>query len=62
MNNVAGLGNKDGSKRAFDLYTKVRYLQQLNGGRGVVFATATPVMNSMSEMYIMQKYLQPRPS
>ena len=59
MNNVAGLGNKDGSKRAFDLYTKVRYLQKLNGGRGVVFATATPVMNSMSEMYIMQRYLQP---
>lgn len=59
MNNVSGLGNKDGSKRAFDLYTKVRYLQQLNGGRGIVFATATPVMNSMSEMYIMQKYLQP---
>ena len=59
MTNVAGLGNKDGSKRAFDLYTKVRYLQQFNGGRGIVFATATPVMNSMSEMYIMQKYLQP---
>lgn len=58
MNNVSGLGNKDGSQRAFDLYTKVRYLQQLNGGRGIVFATATPVMNSMSEMYIMQKYLQ----
>lgn len=59
MSNVAGLGNKDGSKRAFDLYTKVRYLQKLNGGKGIVFATATPVMNSMSEMYIMQKYLQP---
>ena len=59
MTNVSGLGNKDGSGRAFDLYTKVRYLQQLNGGRGIVFATATPVMNSMSEMYIMQKYLQP---
>ena len=59
MTNVAGLGNKDGSKRAFDLYTKVRYLQKLNGGKGIVFATATPVMNSMSEMYIMQKYLQP---
>ena len=59
MTNVSGLGNKDGSKRAFDLYTKVRYLQQFNGGRGIVFATATPVMNSMSEMYIMQKYLQP---
>ncbi len=59
MTNVAGLGNKDGSKRAFDLYMKVRYLQQLNGGKGIVFATATPVMNSMSEMYIMQEYLQP---
>ena len=59
MTNISGLGNKDGSKRAFDLYAKVRYLQKLNGGKGIVFATATPVMNSMSEMYIMQKYLQP---
>lgn len=59
MTNIAGLGNKNGSARAFDLYTKVRYLQGLNGGRGIVFATATPVMNSMSEMYIMQQYLQP---
>lgn len=58
MNNVAGLGNTEGSQRAFDLYTKIRYLQGLNGGRGIVFATATPVMNSMAEMYIMQKYLQ----
>ena len=58
MNNISGLGNKDGSQRAFDLYTKVRYLQKLNSGRGIVFATATPVMNSMAEMYIMQKYLQ----
>ena len=58
MQNVAGLGNKDGSQKAFDLYMKVRHLQSLNGGRGIVFATATPVMNSMSEMYIMQKYLQ----
>ena len=59
MSNVSGLGKAEGVQRAFDLYTKVRYLQQLNGGRGVVFATATPVMNSMTEMYIMQKYLQP---
>lgn len=59
MTNIAGLGDKKGSARAFDLYTKVRYLQGLNGGRGIVFATATPVMNSMSEMYIMQQYLQP---
>ena len=58
MNNVSGLGNKEGSQKAFDLYMKVRHLQSLNGGRGIVFATATPVMNSMSEMYIMQKYLQ----
>lgn len=58
MKNISGLGNTDGSQRAFDLYTKVRYLQGMNGGRGIVFATATPVMNSMAEMYIMQKYLQ----
>lgn len=58
MTNVSGLGNTNGSQRAFDLYTKIRYLQGLNGGRGIVFATATPVMNSMAEMYIMQKYLQ----
>ena len=58
MSNISGLGNTNGSQRAFDLYTKVRYLQGLNGGRGIVFATATPVMNSMAELYIMQKYLQ----
>ena len=59
MTNVAGLGPSRGAQRAFDLYTKVRYLQGLNGGRGIVFATATPVMNSMVELYIMQRYLQP---
>lgn len=59
MTNVAGLGTTKGVQRAFDLYTKVRYLQGLNGGRGIVFATATPVMNSMVELYIMQRYLQP---
>lgn len=58
MKNISGLYSADGSQRAFDLYTKVRYLQGMNGGRGIVFATATPVMNSMAEMYIMQKYLQ----
>lgn len=59
MTNVAGLGPSKGAQRAFDLYTKIRYLQGLNGGRGIVFATATPVMNSMVELYIMQRYLQP---
>lgn len=58
MTNVSGLGTRDGSQRAFDLYEKVRYLQKTNGGRGIVFATATPVMNTMAETYIMQKYLQ----
>lgn len=58
MSDVADLGNKEGSKRANDLYMKVQYLQGLNGGRGVVFGTATPVMNSVVEMYSMQKYLQ----
>jgi len=58
MNGVSDLGNKEGSARAFDLYSKVQYLQKLNGGRGIVFATATPVMNSAVEMYTMQRYLQ----
>ena len=58
MQGVADLGDKDGSQRAFDLYMKVRHLQRLNGGRGIVFATATPVMNSVVELYTMQRYLQ----
>lgn len=58
LQNVSDLGNQTGSERAFDLYSKVRYLQSVNGGRGIVFATATPVMNSVVEMYTMQRYLQ----
>jgi N12 class adenine-specific DNA methylase len=59
MQGVADLGDKEGAGRSFDLYMKVRYLQKLNGGRGIVFATATPVMNSVVELYTMQRYLQP---
>lgn len=59
MNNVAGLGNKEGAQRTFDLFMKVKYLQRLNGGRGLVFATATPVSNSMAELYTMMRYLAP---
>jgi N12 class adenine-specific DNA methylase len=59
MQGVADMGDKSGSQRALDLYMKVRYLQRLNGGRGIVFATATPVMNSVVELYTMQRYLQP---
>lgn len=58
MSHVADLGNKNGAKKSSDLYMKVQYLQKLNGGRGIVFGTATPVMNSVVEMYTMQRYLQ----
>ncbi|MDU7588726.1 MAG: DEAD/DEAH box helicase, partial [Acidovorax sp.] len=58
---VAGLPMAS-SERAFDLYLKTRYTMQLHGNRqrGVVFATATPVANTMAEIHTMQRYLQPR--
>ncbi|MEK5418501.1 SNF2-related protein [Paenibacillus sp. FSL L8-0708] len=59
MRNVAGIG-KSSSQRATDMLLKCQYLQEINQGRGVVFATGTPISNSMSEMYVMQRYLQPR--
>jgi N12 class adenine-specific DNA methylase len=61
MTRVAGLPLTN-SERAFDLYLKTRYTMQLHGGaqRGVVFATATPVANTMAEIHTMQRYLQPR--
>ncbi len=55
---LAGLGNSNGSKKAFDLFVKVRMLQQRHGGKGVYFATGTPVSNSLVEMFTMQRYLQ----
>ena len=59
MNNVAGISNA-ASQRASDLKLKCEYLQELHGSdRGVVFATGTPISNSMTEMYTMQTYLQP---
>lgn len=59
MQNVAGLGNPAGSQRAFDLFIKIRHLQDRFADRGVtVFATGTPVSNSLVEMYTMQRYLQ----
>ncbi|MGG6297781.1 DEAD/DEAH box helicase family protein [Leptolyngbya sp. AN02str] len=60
MNNVAGLPNTN-SDRAMDLYMKARYLAQQQGeGKGLVFATATPIANTMAELYTMQRYLQPQ--
>ena len=59
MTNVAGVGSGSESGRASDLYGKINYLDQFNPGRGVVFATGTPIANTMSEMFTMQRYLQP---
>lgn len=59
MNNVAGISSA-ASQRATDLKLKCEYIQELHGGeRGIVFATGTPISNSMTEMYTMQTYLQP---
>lgn len=57
MRNVGGISQTEAQKSS-DLYMKCRYLDELTGGRGVVFATGTPISNSMVEMYTMQKYLQ----
>lgn len=58
MTRIAGLP-QTASERAFDMYLKVRHVQSVNGGGGVVFATGTPIANSMAEMFTMQRYLQP---
>ena len=57
MRNVGGISQTEAQKSS-DLYMKTRYLDELTGGRGVCFATGTPVSNTMVEMYTMQKYLQ----
>ncbi|MFK8185194.1 MAG: DEAD/DEAH box helicase family protein [Phormidesmis sp.] len=60
MRNIAGLPNTE-SKRAFDMHMKVRYMAQVRGeGKGVIFATGTPIANSMAELYTVQRYLQPK--
>ncbi len=57
MRNVAGLSTTDAQKSS-DMFAKCRYMDELTGGRGVVFATGTPVSNSMTELYTIQRYLQ----
>lgn len=60
MQNVQGLGDSKGSQRAYDMYVKVNQLYAQNGrGQGVVFATGTPVSNTLAEMYHMMRYLMP---
>ncbi len=58
MERVAGI-QTTGSERAFDLYMKARYLDQLHPGHGLTFATGTPISNTMVEMYTMQRFLDP---
>ena len=58
MTRIAGLP-QTASERAFDMYLKVRHIQSANNGGGVVFATGTPIANSMAEMFTMQRYMQP---
>lgn len=57
MRNVAGLSQTEALKSS-DLFMKCRYMDELTGSRGTVFATGTPISNSMTEMYTMQRYLQ----
>lgn len=57
MTRVAGI-NPNGAKKSMDMYLKIQYIQELTLGKNVVFATGTPISNTMCEMYIMQKYLQ----
>ncbi len=56
--NVSGLGNVTGSAKALDLFIKCRYLQRENEGKGVYFLTGTPISNSISEIYTLQRYMQ----
>ena len=55
--NVSGITGS-GSQRAMDMYLKCQYINEISGGRGIVFATGTPISNTMCEMYVMQLFLQ----
>ena len=57
MRNVAGIGQSEAFKSS-DMFMKCRYMDEMTGGKGIVFATGTPVSNSMTELYNMQRYLQ----
>jgi hypothetical protein len=59
MTRVAGLPNTE-SQRSYDMFLKTQYLNKLTNQRGVIFATGTPVSNSMAEVFTMQRYLQPQ--
>lgn len=58
MRNISGISTNDNVQKTADLYMKCQYLDEITGGKGIVFATGTPVSNSMTEIYSMMKYLQ----
>ena len=57
MRNVTGIGQSEAFK-SLDMFMKCQYMNEMTGGKGIVFATGTPVSNSMTELYTMQRYLQ----
>ena len=57
MRNVAGIAQNEAQKSA-DMFNKCQYLDEITGGKGIIFATGTPISNSMTELYVMQRYLQ----
>ena len=57
MRNIAGIAQTDAQKSS-DMFMKCRYMDELTGGKGVTFATGTPVSNSMTELYTIMRYLQ----
>lgn len=58
MRNISGISTNDNIQKTFDLLLKCQYLDEITGGKGIIFATGTPVSNSISEIYSMMKYLQ----
>ena len=57
MRNVAGIAQNEAQKSA-DMFNKCQYLDEITGGKGITFATGTPISNSMTELYVMQRYMQ----
>ena len=57
MRNVSGIAQNEAQKSA-DMFNKCQYLDEITGGKGITFATGTPISNSMTELYVMQRYLQ----
>lgn len=60
MRNLSGVSTNESVQKTQDLYMKCQYINEITNGKGIIFATGTPISNSISEVYIMQKYLNPK--